>query len=119
VWLSLIIQNPQVSFQVLILDMEKIPFPTYSLLEQSHALVSIVRKIWACSLCKHLCNACGCLQGLYETIYNVVTKSRICLQHCCTSSSISYNVFHNLTIFQEFFLGLEKDLATTFFYSFC
>jgi hypothetical protein len=98
--------------------MEKIPLPTYGLLEWSHALVSIMRKILAFSLCKHLCNACGYLQGLYEIIYNVVTKSRICLQHCCTSSLASCNVFYNLTIFQDFFYKvLEKDLATTLFYN--
>ncbi len=50
-----------------------------------------------------MCNAYGCLQGLYDNVYNVVTKLCIHLQHCCTSSSSSCNVFNNLTIFQEFF----------------
>jgi hypothetical protein len=75
---------PKVSFQILVIDMEEDPLPTYGLLEWSHALVSIMRKIHACSLHKHLCDVYGCLQGLYEIVYNVVTKSHMCLQHCYT-----------------------------------
>jgi hypothetical protein len=79
-------------------EMENIPPPPYDLLERSHALLDHIL-IFHCKENLGLFNvqaliqvlAYGCLEGLFEVVYIVVTKLNICLQHCCyTSSSSSF-----------------------------
>jgi hypothetical protein len=67
-------------------EMENVPFPPYDLLKHSHALLKHILVFhWKENL--GLCTVqapiqvlvYGCLEGLFETIYIVVTKLGICL----------------------------------------
>jgi hypothetical protein len=75
---------------------ENIPLLPYDLLELSHVLLEHTL-IFHHKKNLGLFNvqapiqvlAYGCLKGLSEAIYIVITKSNICLQHCCCTSSSS------------------------------
>ncbi len=76
-------------------DMENIPPPPYDLLEHPHVLLEHIL-VFHRKENLGLFNvqapiqvfAYGCLEGLSEAMYIAITKSSICLQHyCCTSSS--------------------------------
>jgi hypothetical protein len=76
-------------------EMENVPPPPYYLLECSHVLLEHIL-VFHHKENLGLFNvqapiqvlAYGCLEGLFEIVYIVVTKSNICLQHYyCTSSS--------------------------------
>jgi len=75
-------------------EMENVPPPPYDLLERSHALLEHIL-VFHYKENLGLFNVqgpiqvliYGCLEGLSEVVYIVVTKSDICLQHCCCISS--------------------------------
>jgi hypothetical protein len=79
-------------------EMENVLPPPYDLLECSHALLDhtlIFHRKENLGLFNVQAPiqvlAYGCLEGLFKVVYIVVTKSCICLQHCCyTSSSSSF-----------------------------
>ncbi len=77
-------------------EMENMPPPPYDLLEHSHTLLEhnlvfhhkenlgliiVQAPIQVLTY--------GCLEGLSELVYTAITKSNICLQHCCCTSSSS------------------------------
>jgi hypothetical protein len=77
-------------------EMENVPPPPYDLLEHSHVLLNHTLVFY----CKENLGlfdvqtpiqvlAYGCLEGLFEVVYTIITKSSICLQHCCYTSSSS------------------------------
>jgi len=83
-------------------EMENVPPFPYDLLKHSHALLYHTL-IFHCEKNLGLFNvqapiqvlAYGCLEGLFKVVYIVVTKSNICLQNCCyTSSSSSFQKIH-------------------------
>jgi len=75
-------------------EMENVPPSPYVLLECSHALLKHIM-VFHCKENLGLFNvqapiqvlAYGCLEGLSEVVYIVITKSDKCLQHCCYTSS--------------------------------
>jgi len=71
-------------------EMENVSPSPYDLLERSHALIKHTliiyhKKILGLFNVKTPIQvlAYGCMEGLFEVVYIAVTKSNMCLQHCC------------------------------------